>query len=818
MTTAYWIGQFAAVALCYAFVMFLWPLVVFHNILKGKSRTFCFGFCTCGMVLFINLAVLAIGLIPHALHGWLVCLLFYGIFVFSVWRQIRRERKRRAGDAVLHLIGRTIGWRSFLLAVLKAVSGALRLLGRKVRRFFQGHGAEYAVLLFLCAYAVVYFGWGAVDLRTYGTSDMYVHHYWIYGLQEGNIFVAGIYPEGMHTFIYLMNCISGIRVYNFLLFLAGIQSAVLIVSIWLFLRQMFHWKYSAVFAVLLFLILEQNFTNDIYAMSRIAWTVPEEFALYTEFLCGAFLVRFLKDRGQNIRHVLCLTTIGIRNKKFRIPVFNDNVRNPDLLVFSLAIAASFATHFYVTLMAAILCAAIVFSKFIDFWQSGRWKGIIFSAVLAVMVPLIPMALAFAQGHPLQGSLTWALEVMQGSQSDSGAEESNTETEAAEVSEAQSTAKEITSSGQESTVGDTSVAADEEIHISTGTLLRSAALAIFQNGFTNVYGQKKGRIFAIVTITMLLVSVVYKLLSRLAGIIFRIHLPVDFMDGAMAVSLGALFFILDSTAKAVGLPQLIDGTRVLTSARIELLAACISLPDCTLGALCEKIERRSPLITEIAGPVLTAGLFAVVILTGEYHGNLYYAQTRYTEAAETTNRIISQMGRNTYTIVSTTDELYQVNLFGYHEELLTLVKTVESNRNYTLPTEYIFVFVEKRPLQYAQTHFCTGPSWLAVKGKNRKLFESYHIACSQSPDTVSGVISEKEAEKELTYSIGDSHAGTHLDSRIIMESKAMRWINAFKKYYPHDIRTYYEDDNFVCYEIRQDPQIPYRLSVLVGTND
>ena len=62
-------------------------------------------------------------------------------------------------------------------------------------------------------------------------------------------------------------------------------------------------------------------------------------------------------------------------------------------------------------------------------------------------------------------------------------------------------------------------------------------------------------------------------------------------------------------------------------------------------------------------------------------------------------------------MSTTDELYQVIEQGRHEELLTFLNRVNGS-GYTLPTEYIFVYVEKRPIQYAQNHFFTGPDWLA----------------------------------------------------------------------------------------------------------
>ena len=97
--------------------------------------------------------------------------------------------------------------------------------------------------------------------------------------------------------------------------------------------------------------------------------------------------------------------------------------------------------------------------------------------------------------------------------------------------------------------------------------------------------------------------------------------------------------------------------------------------------------------------------------GIFHGYLYYELTRYNAAVMVTQDITDKFPENSYTIVSTTDELYQVIEQGRHEELLTFLNRVNGS-GYTLPTEYIFVYVEKRPIQYALL-YRTG---LAGRGK------------------------------------------------------------------------------------------------------
>lgn len=67
--------------------------------------------------------------------------------------------------------------------------------------------------MLLIIFGIMYFSYGAFQSHSYGWGDMYVHHAWIYGLQEGKIFLEGVYPEAMHCFIYAMNVLFGIPVY-----------------------------------------------------------------------------------------------------------------------------------------------------------------------------------------------------------------------------------------------------------------------------------------------------------------------------------------------------------------------------------------------------------------------------------------------------------------------------------------------------------------------------------------------------------------------------------------------------------------------------
>ena len=171
----------------------------------------------------------------------------------------------------------------------------------------------------------------------------------------------------------------------------------------------------------------------------------------------------------------------------------------------------------------------------------------------------------------------------------------------------------------------------------------------------------------------------------------------------------------------------------------------------------------------------------------------------------TQDITDKFPENSYTIVSTTDELYQVIEQGRHEELLTFLNRVNGS-GYTLPTEYIFVYVEKRPIQYAQSHFFIGPDWLAEE-KYTSYYTTYY---SEGNSINASEISREQAEKEMMTFSKLSQTYSNLDSRTILESKAYEWCRKFEASYPQEMKVYYEDENFCCYIIRQNTYRLYQL--------
>ena len=192
----YWMMECGKVFGGYLFFMFLWPSVVFGGHLKEKGRTYRFSFCITVQVVIANTVVLTLG-ICHILRPQIIAVLFYGVFFLALLNKGRQH--------------------SFSIQVKRAV--------KEIRQEFRRHMGEYAILFLLLIFGVVYFSYGTSQIHSYGFGDLYVHHKWIYGLQEGKIFEDGVYPEAMHCFIYCLNAVFGVRVYSSLMFLQGIHVA-----------------------------------------------------------------------------------------------------------------------------------------------------------------------------------------------------------------------------------------------------------------------------------------------------------------------------------------------------------------------------------------------------------------------------------------------------------------------------------------------------------------------------------------------------------------------------------------------------------------
>lgn len=763
MELLYWAFEYVSVLSGYLFLMFLWPAVVFGGHLRGKSFTYRFGFCVTVQPVLVSTVVLGLGLF-HLLDRQLTAALFYGTFVTMLLYRVLRRSVRTVGQALREQ-------RDIVHFVRRTVRGLFWGLRAHVRPRFL----EYAVLVLVLAFGVLYFSYGSSQIHTYGSGDMYAHHSWIYGLIEGRIFADGVYPEAMHCFIYCMNALFGIQVQSILLYLQCAHVAVLLLSAYCLLREIFRWKYTAILTLTLYLTWDVVSADMICSISRLQWTLPLEFGLHTQFLCALFLIRYLKNARQ--------TAWRGRESKY--------CWDCNLFLFLMSLAASIAIHYYATIMAFLLCVSVAVSVWRRVFCRRYFIPLCCAVLCGCAIAIAPMAGALVSGIPFNYSIRWAVNSMDG-EATRKLQEAREEKEPAEQEQQGQREQE-----ERETQGDQNK--------SGGGRRKGGLSGIYRYGYVQLYGAARAVCILILTgIAVCLEAVGRKRDKHAEGM--RI--------GYVPVIMDSFLFILTYAMPYIGLPELISASRFCSTGHMLVLAAvCVPFD----AVICRMACRWSDMVQQGGLALAVLGIYAVAILTGSYRGFLYYELSRYDSAVMVTNSIIEAFPRHSYVLVSPTDELYPVIEYGWHEELLTFVRKC-GDEDYTIPAEYVFFFVEKKPILYAQAYFFAGPSWLGREEKYTEIYREEYAriyptsGVVQGPEVIASEVSETEARKELSNAVNPWLLYTGFETRTIIESKAYQWCQRFMQLHPYEMNVYYEDESFVCYYLMQDTNTPYRLGV------
>lgn len=792
---SYWIVEFIKVLSGYIFLMYLWPSVIFRKKLSGKSLTFQFAFCSTVSILLSNTIILGLGLF-HILNEGIVRWIYYGTFFLSIFKE--KELRRYIFAHIKRTLSGTQGWKLLIFRQAESLKIIIVNSFQQLNKKIKGRRIEYGILFVLIVFAVAYFSYGAFQCHSYGWGDMYVHHAWIYGLKEGKIFSSGIYPEAMHCFIYCMNDLFGISVYSCMMFLGEIHVSALLLAIYCFLREVMKSKYTVYLVLAAFLTIDMVCVDEIYGMSRMQYTIPQEFGLYTQFLCALYLVRFLRRNPEE----------GKAKRK----VWND-----DLFLFMTSLAASLAIHFYVTMMAFFLCAAIAIFGIVKVFKKENFKSLVIAVLAGMIISAAPMVLAYASGIPLQGSLNWGMNVMNGTDTKEGrtqqaqsiASENNAETSSQNESESQSSESIQQESGVQSSQ---SVTSEEKQQTETNDALEQEQTSqkksrktiweyikmVYKYGYAQLYGDTRAKWLLGFTLIAGILSVINWIITAIR---FR-KLPFELYLGITAAS---VTFMILYAAPFLGLPEIIAGARLCLTEQVLLLSMMALPADEVLFAIG---RRKMACILPYLSVLGVAAIYAGTNYFGVYHGYLYYELTRYNSVVNLTNRIASEYPKQRYTIISTTDEIYQVIESGWHEEILDFYYKSKLEKYY-IPTEYLFFYVEKNPIQYAQYHFFAGPRWLAQK-KYSQYYKYSNAVISEGSAIKSSKISEDVLGEPLTDMGKASDAYSNLKNRTILESELYFWCQDFKARLPYEIQVYYEDEDVVCYMIKQNPEHLYNL--------
>ncbi|MDE7113617.1 MAG: hypothetical protein K2O57_05480, partial [Acetatifactor sp.] len=405
----------------------------------------------------------------------------------------------------------------------------------------------------------------------------------------------------------------------------------------------------------------------------------------------------------------------------RPPEYTKNFWDENLLVFLLALAASLAIHFYVTIMAFFLCIAFVPAALFKILNPKRLIPLVTAAFCGFFIAVVPMGGALASGIPFQGSIGWAMSVINGTEGEGGGEiildESGEEITGnifdsfrenqdskndggaenpGQPGQSGQTGQDGQMSPGQEYPGAESFGAKPKLSLGQrmerlGEALWNKLQALYNDGYVTLYRQERAELIVFWTIAAFVLWLAARVFLTGIGLIkgSEEYDPAS-VDGYFSLTLSSVIFMAIYCAPSLGLPALIAGSRLCSVTQLLILGAMMVFIDLLMSVAMP----RMPEVVVRAVPILcAAAIYLGTIVTGTFHGYLYYELTRYNAAVMVTYSITNRLPEGSFTVVSTVDELYQLNQYGYHEEAITLVNSSD-DEEYTLPSEHVFIYVEK----------------------------------------------------------------------------------------------------------------------------
>lgn len=246
--------------------------------------------------------------------------------------------------------------------------------------------------------------------------------------------------------------------------------------------------------------------------------------------------------------------------------------------------------------------------------------------------------------------------------------------------------------------------------------------------------------------------------------------MDDMQKSLIFILTALAFYVLLRARSLGLPLVMD------VGRIGIFLSMVMIIVFSLSALIFDYLISNKLVNRFLKSVYCIlVIFFICRYTawGTAHKGF---QMEYDEAVYNYVNIKRNESALKWTIISPVEQYQQVLGYGWHFELWEFVYALSDpdKNKLTIPTDYIFLFIEKIPLRTKET--------ITIEDAQKDFPEI--------PKLVSGIYMNRE-------------------SRRILEAKAYYWAQDFMQKH-NNMTIYFENERFIVYKIEQDGEKPLNL--------
>lgn len=758
--------RFVSIFAAYTGLTVLLPAIMFRRILAGRRLSEQFLMCyTFGNFYIINI-VFAVQLLH--ISGFWTLVLFTAVPGILIWSRVNRVSLRelcmKTGIVCKKILQGSMGIKGFLYRVKNR---SMAVLKKAVWLFYCEVVCN--TLQWILAGAVIaalFWIYGRQLVLTYGyrASDIPVHLNWINQMSRGNLFASGVYPFGFHCMVYYLHAVFGFDTYVILCVFYLVQVFFIYIVLLAMLKLLCRSLYLPYAGIMVY-ILGSFWARQTY--SRFGSSLPQEFGMIFVIPSVYFLIRFFQTEKKNLK-----------NRETRLI----------LGCFALAFSLTLAIHFYGTMIAGLCCIGIAVGFCTRFLNKEYFRRIMLTGIISVFLAVLPMGIAFAGGTPLQGSLGWGLSVINGDSSDT---EDTSENEAAQKQAMEEMAARLIENTQNSNsesvqTGEIPVITEAPKHSLADKAreipkkmknLREMMIRRIQEFIIN--SQEQWCAYAVLAGIAVLI---------LLGLVFIILRRITY--GEMLMSAGFCMGILTLLLCAgnLGLPVLMDPARCSIYYVYLLIVSMTVLGDGLLYLIF--MPRILTIPRNAVSFILTVSMAAGMIHQGLVKTPDFISDYVSNGAITCLTNIIKENKDETWTIVSANDETQMGLDHGWHYETITFLRKQEHINKDTkliIPTEKVYFFIEKIPLNYSVVYSGSGQS-ISKKGASQSLPNSGGIGMYQG------------------------------EGRWILMSRMYYWVQAFMEMYPNEMKVYYESEDFVCYVIPQNMYHQYNFAIDYGYNE
>ena len=696
----------------------------------------------------------------------------------------------------IHFVSRANIFFKITIHVLRGEVGIKTLILKGWKKFWNKYSEKIKrwlicylpdILLTVAIIIGVFYVYGTNTVTVFGykASDIPVHNLWINEMDNNNIFANGVYPHGFHCMIYYLHAAFGIKTYILLRVFCIVQTLFIHLALLVSLKVICKVRFTPYIGTAAYLMLNIYNSNS---FARYSSTLPQEYGMLFIFPAGVLAIRFFQEYA-----AFRLESDEIQKKQKKRHVLDY------LIGFAVSFSLTLTVHFYNTMPAGVLCLGIAIGFCFRFCKWRYFWRIILTGLLSILLAVLPMAVGVLTGHPLQGSLYWGLNVINGT-----ANKNTDEPEAITildkdgneikvVGDVDADVLEDIINGQNTVEDDES--SDETQADSTQTQEEQKQEETRQSLITKLLS--KGKIIlnqiqvyctnASRTVALIMVGAIVALI--LLGAIAIVLRKNDYAGMIWSVGFYMLFMCVMQALTALGLPELMQPSRLCIFFCYSLGLVWALDVDAFIYLIFGWLKKNW-VMNGISGIVLAIGTIASVVL-GLVRSPVTTNALETNEAIICLTNIIHENKPFTWTILSANDERQMIVDSGRHYEMITFLRELrdlKKNPEIKLPTEYVYIFIEKQPINYAGS----------ANG------------IELEPVSEEGASTPIDTGKGISAYTAEARWGTM--------SHMYYWAQAFKKLYPNEMEVYYETDDFVCYRLHQNVESLYNLAIDYGYNN